>query len=118
MLKSIKIPGKFQTIGEMCFAHAETLEEIELDEGVEYIAAGAFHSCSTLKKVTLPSSIKPLTNYLFKSCIQLKEIKYCGDISTAKANIFSRSDVLAESGVTKIICNNGEIGAADGHIIK
>lgn len=39
-------------------------------------------------------------------------------MQTARKDVFSRSDVLAESAVTKIICSDGEIGVKDGHIIK
>lgn len=118
ILKSIKIPGRFKTIGELCFAHSRTLEEIEFEEGVQHLTAGAFHSCLVLKRVVLPSSIKVLPNYIFKGCTQLKEIEYHGDMQTARNDIFSRSDVLAESAVTKIICNDGQIDVEDGHIVK
>ncbi len=118
ILKDIKIPGRFKTIGELCFTRSESLERVEFEEGVKYFAAGVFHNCRALKRVILPSSIKRLPNYTFKGCTQLKEIEYHGDMQTARKDVFSRSDVLAESAVTKIICSDGEIGVKDGHIIK
>ena len=118
ILKDIKIPGRFKTIGELCFTRSESLERVEFEEGVKYFAAGVFHNCHALKRVILPSSIKHLPSYTFKGCTQLKEIEYHGDMQTARNDVFSRSDVLAESAVTKIICSDGEIGVEDGHIIK
>ena len=117
ILKDIKIPGKFKTIGQLCFAHSESLENIEFEEGVEYFAAGVFHDCHALKRVILPSSIKPLPSYTFKGCTQLKEIKYHGDVLTARNDVFPRSDTLAESAVQKVICKDGELEVKDGKIV-
>lgn len=118
ILKSIKIPGRFKTIGELCFTHSESLEKVEFEEGVKYFAAGVFHNCPALKRVILPSSIIHLPSYTFKGCTQLEEIEYRGDMQTARNDVFSRSDVLAESATTKIICSDGQMNVKDGQIVK
>ncbi len=117
ILKDIKIPGRFKTIGELCFTHSESLEKVEFEEGVEYFAAGVFHNCHALKRVILPSSIIHLPSYTFKGCTQLEEIEYHGDVRTARNDVFVRLNVLAESAVQKVICKDGELEVKDGKIV-
>ena len=117
ILKDIKIPGRFKTIGELCFTRSESLEKVEFEEGVEYFAAGVFHNCRALKRVILPSSITHLPSYTFKGCTQLEEIEYHGDVRTARNDVFVRLNVLAESAVQKVICKDGELEVKDGKIV-
>lgn len=116
-IRKIKIPGKFKAIGKLCFAES-ALKSIEFEEGVENIASGALHRCSALTEVILPVSIRPLYSYSFKGCELLKEVKYRGDVNTARINVLSRSDVFADSSVTKVICADGELEIKNGKVYK
>ena len=48
-------------LSQQAFAGCSGLTEIELENGIQYIKAGAFQECSALQKLILPKSIKGLS---------------------------------------------------------
>ena len=99
-LKTFQVPGKFTIIGMSCFAGAENLTAVDLEEGVQGMGPAVFSGCTHLNHITLPASlVSPIFSFTFKNCTRLKEVIYRGDVLTAKNDIFTRSDVFAESAV-------------------
>lgn len=114
-LRSFKVPGKFNRIGYKCFAGAENLLSVELEEGVRGIGVGVFSGCTQLKSLMFPASLcEPLYQGTFRQCWRLKEINYGGDVLTAKNDVFSRSDILTDSAITKICCRDGYLEFTEG----
>ena len=78
-----------------------------------------FHDCIDLNRLILPASLtSPIFSYTFKNCERLKEVIYKGDVLTAKNRVFSRSDVFAESAITKVSCKDGFLEIKDNKIIN
>ena len=48
-------------LSQQAFAGCSGLTEIELENGIQYIKAGAFQECSALQKLIMPKSIKGLS---------------------------------------------------------
>ena len=56
-LKKIIIPSTVKEIGANAFAYNTTLEEVEIEDGVEIVGTEAFKECIALKKITFPDSV-------------------------------------------------------------
>lgn len=118
-LKTFQVPGKFTTIGTSCFAGAENLTAVELEEGVQNMGPAVFSGCIHLNHVVLPASlVSPIFSFTFRNCTRLKEVVYRGDVLTAKNDVFARSDVFAESAVTKVSCKDGFLEIKDNKIVN
>ena len=70
---TVKFPGSVKTINHL-FEHSHVLKYVELAEGTEVIADGAFKGCAALKSINMPSTIKKIGDSAFENCIQLTEI--------------------------------------------
>ena len=64
-------------IGTQAFASNTTIEEIELPEGIEEIAAGAFSGAEALTKLNIPQSVKAIPNsIIYNSGIYNNDANY------------------------------------------
>ena len=64
-------------IGTQAFAYNSTIEEIELPEGIEEIAAGAFSEAVALTKLNIPESVKAIPySILYHSGIYNNDANY------------------------------------------
>lgn len=72
---SIKISGKFKTVGTYAFLGAEKLESLIIEEGVEEIKDLAFSGCKNLKKISFPSTMRKIGKDAFGFCESLEEIR-------------------------------------------
>ncbi len=70
---TVKFPGTVKTINHV-FKHSDVLKYVELAEGTEVIADGAFKGCTSLRSITMPSTVKAIGNGAFENCMQLTEI--------------------------------------------
>ena len=77
-LRLVRIEGNApRRIDGSAFSICESLEAVELPEGITEIGEDAFVSCPKLKKILLPKSIKVLGNGLF-TCSGVERIYYRG----------------------------------------
>lgn len=65
-------------IGPFAFDSAQTLEILEIPEGVETVEVGAFWDCTNLRKVYFPHSVTSIENYAFYNAVNLVDIYYAG----------------------------------------
>jgi hypothetical protein len=64
-------------IGTQAFASNTTIEEIELPEGIEEIAASAFSGAEALTKLNIPQSVKAIPNsIIYNSGIYNNDANY------------------------------------------
>ena len=70
----IKLPNTLKVIGYQAFSNCQSLEELELPEGLESIMPGAFEECSSLISIRVPSSINIIEMNVFKNCSKLERI--------------------------------------------
>ncbi|MDE5547549.1 MAG: leucine-rich repeat domain-containing protein [Clostridia bacterium] len=60
--------GQMATIETLYFAHCNTLESVELPEGLQSISDGAFQGCTSLREIGLPSGLQSIGEEAFARC--------------------------------------------------
>jgi len=61
-LKSIILPGTVHTVDNSAFRYSESLETVQLNEGLMNIYNEAFSYCPALKKLSVPETVMTLDN--------------------------------------------------------
>lgn len=77
--EKVEIPQKIDgypvySIEDGAFSNCESLVEVVICEGVEYIEYSAFADCKNLTTVTIPSSVYGIRSDAFGNCINLLKI--------------------------------------------
>lgn len=94
-------------IKEYCFSDFDSIETVEVKEGVTKIGNGAFTGCKNLITVKLPNTLKEIKNFAFFGCEKLSNINIPESVVFTEDNTgtFSRSGVktLSIPGTAKII---------------
>lgn len=88
----VVVPSTVRAVGLHAFSGCDTLESVEIAEGVEEIGGYAFADCPKLCIVKLPDSIKEIGSGAFNSCPELK-LTYKGQTYTP-ANVEELYDVF------------------------
>lgn len=74
LLTDVVLNGNTIEIRDNAFYYCNSLQHIEIREGVEKIGASAFNKTSIYGDVYLPDSVKSIGEYAFLSCKNLKSI--------------------------------------------
>ena len=94
-------------IKEYCFSDFDSIETVEIKEGVTKIGNGAFTGCKNLTTVKLPNTLKEIKNFAFFGCEKLSNINIPESVVFTEDNMgtFSRSGVktLSIPGTAKMI---------------
>lgn len=69
-LVNITIPGNVKKIDNQAFDEIETLEEVNMEEGVEYIGYSAFCICPKLHSIYIPESVTHIDEVNFLECAE------------------------------------------------
>ncbi|MBP0987895.1 MAG: leucine-rich repeat protein, partial [Oscillospiraceae bacterium] len=105
-IKKIVIPSTIKKIAPGVFACMQTLEEIEVLPGTEYIDPCAFSNCRFLKKITLPETIREIGAGAFMNLPKLEKIKLPPHLEVVAdellSNCFALRRVKFGKNVTKI----------------
>ena len=73
-LRRVVCPSSLRQIGRNAFCNSANLEEVVLNEGLEFIDGGAFAECKRLKRVYIPSTVRRIETNPFSCCDMLEEI--------------------------------------------
>ena len=87
-LETVELPEGVQTIGIMAFYMCSGLENIILPEGVRTIEQGAFGGCRSLMRIDLPESLENVEDFAFLACSGLKEIRFGEELKSIGAGAF------------------------------
>ena len=94
-------------IKEYCFSDFDSIETVEVKEGVTKIGKGAFTGCKNLITVKLPNTLKEIKNFAFFGCEKLSNISIPESVVFTEDNMgtFSRSGIktLSIPGTAKMI---------------
>ncbi len=71
-----------------CFSDCSNLEEVILQDGLEYIDTFSFKNCINLKKIDIPSSVKEIKMSCFKNCLNLERIVLPINMEYINPNVF------------------------------
>lgn len=74
LLTDVALDGSVSEIRENAFYYCNSLQHVEIREGVEKIGASAFNKTSIIGDVYLPDSVKSIGEYAFLSCKKLTSI--------------------------------------------
>lgn len=73
-LRRVVCPSSLRQIGRCAFRYSHNLEEVVLNEGLEFIDGGAFADCKKLRRIYIPSTVKRIETNPFCCCDMLEEI--------------------------------------------
>ena len=80
--------------------NSESLREIVIPEGTEYIGSSSFRYCKNLKTITLPASIKRISDAAFDGCSSLTTVHYLGTADQWKAiEISEKNEFLTDANI-------------------
>ena len=72
----------------------DSIEEIELADGIEEIGDNAFYKCVTLNKIKMPLSLKTIGNRAFYDCHSLNSIVINENVNSIKTSAFEKCNNL------------------------
>jgi len=70
----VTLPRGLKNISSRAFAGATNINEVEINEDLEYIGVSVFSGCRSLKSVNIPSSIDTVPCGLFVNCDALEKV--------------------------------------------
>ena len=74
---TVVLPAGLRDIGDHAFEKCTSLREIELNEGIESIGAGAFVGCTSIARICIPSTVSKIGARAFNECTSLIELQLC-----------------------------------------
>ena len=87
-LSKVEIPAEFTEVPDNCFYNSESLEAIELHEGLETIGQYAFRGCTHLNDVYIPTTVTTIKNNAFRNCTQLNNVSIPSSVTSIGSNTF------------------------------
>ena len=106
--KSITIPAKVETIGDLAFYGCESLTSVTIPDRVENIGYEAFSYCTSLKNVTIGKGVKSIGNFAFESCTSLSSVTISGAPAIGRNAFFDCSPAIyTEYAYGKYVKANG-----------
>ena len=101
---SFVIPDGVEVIGPYAVAHALSLTDVVVSEGVITISKNAFDGCTSLSNVDFESTqLASIHGYAFQSCSSLKEIVIPEGIETLNVATFMACENLEEITIPKSV---------------
>ena len=73
-VKELSLPFTIESIEPYAVTHCETLETVNLSEGVTRIGVQAFRACQSLQSVEIPNSVKSIDYAAFYGCSSLETL--------------------------------------------
>ncbi len=92
-VKEVELPGGLTSICANAF-YGQSMEAIEIPDGVTVIGEGAFQDCRNLKRVILPEKLTAIPNKLFYNCIGLEEVEISSATRSMKYDSFNNTPML------------------------
>lgn len=74
-LETVEI-NSIRVIGNLAFAHCESLKEITLPDNCELVQHEAFYNCSNLSKITMGTDIDSIESKVFSNCPNLTDVVF------------------------------------------
>ena len=105
-INNIVLPKTLRTIsGSYNFYDCDSLDYIEIPEGVRSLPYDCFYNCSRLTQATLPSTLSSIGDECFANC-DLRSIHIPGALSSISSYVFRANenlkDVVFEEGLMSI----------------
>lgn len=85
-LKSINIPNTIQTIGQYAFASTDSLDKVDLPEGLTKLGMAAFYYAG-IKELTVPSTVTIMDHASVSGCRRLTNVVFKDGASTVALGV-------------------------------
>ena len=82
LIKTVKISGSVESIGDGVFKGCTNLESVTLEQGVSVIGESAFYGCSSLTSIELPDSVSSIGKQAFYNCKALDGISLSSSVTS------------------------------------
>ena len=91
------------------YAYRNSVQKIEIGNGVTSIASSAFRYCDSLTSITIPDGVTSIGDYAFGYCYSLTSITIPDGVTSIASNVFgycySLTSITIPDGVTSIASN-------------
>lgn len=87
-LETIILPERLKTIGNYAFSSCESLNYININDGVTSIGSSAFYNCSSLKAISIPDSVTSIGQTLFQNCTNLEYVRLSENATKVGGSMF------------------------------
>ena len=87
-LETIILPERLETIGNYAFSSCESLNYININDGVTSIGSSAFYNCSSLKAISIPDSVTSIGQTLFQNCGNLEYVRLSESLDKVGGSMF------------------------------
>ena len=105
-VQKIEIGNGVTTIGNSAFSNCYSLASITIPNGVTTISTYAFNTCYSLASITIPNGVTTIGNYAFNYCYSLASITIPNGVTRisiyAFYNCYSLASITIPDGVTSI----------------
>ena len=105
-VQKIEIGNGVTSIGNFAFNSCSSLASITIPNGVTSIGNSAFSSCSSLASITIPNGVTNIEQYAFNSCSSLTSITIPNGVTSIEQYAFdncsSLSSITIPNSVTSI----------------
>ena len=92
--------------GARNYVYQNSVQNIEIGDGVTSIGNYAFHSCYSLASITIPDGVTSVRNYAFHSCYSLASITIPDGVTSvgnyAFSGCYSLASITIPDGVTSV----------------
>lgn len=131
---SVNIPASVTRIGSFAFSDCSDLQTVAIADGskLESIDMYAFASCESLQQIELPEGLKTIDERVFQNCAKLSKVHIPSSVTKVGEKAFRNSAVLSntmaingikyldgwlvwsKTGITEAEVYDGAKGIADG----
>lgn len=88
-IESVEIGNGITEIGREAFRETPKLSKVTIGSGVKSIGYCAFRGCSNLQSITMPSSVTELSSYCFAECTSLQSATLSDNITIIPSDAFN-----------------------------
>ena len=102
------IPSNVKHLDQRVFEFCLKLENVQIDDGVEFIGNGCFFCCRKLKSFTMPNTVLETGKEVLLGCRSLEKVRFSAGLKKIEVGLISRCRKLTEIVLpecVEIVCN-------------
>lgn len=104
-VREIRIPDGVEYIGVRAFAENKTLETVIFPDNLDQIGGGAFENCTSLRNLQFKKNLRDIGSSAFWNCSSLEEVVLPEGLTELGQYVFYRCKNLKSITFPKSLCN-------------
>ena len=93
-IQEVNIPDGVTELGGSAFRNCSSLQTVNIPDSVTSIGMSAFYGCSSIQEIHIPDGVTRIAAYSFGGCTSLQEINIPSSVTTIGPDAFSGCDNL------------------------